>query len=102
MSDLAFVGLPIYRTHHVERGTFLVAQDMSVRNGQCIFEGVGLGRGIAYTDHITVERGYLVGPAGPKVTLVDAVNGRVVHVNADDCVPVEERYAVSTIAEALG
>lgn len=96
-------GVPIYLSHAVERGRIIIGFDPNGTSGRrVIFEGRGLGRGIAYTAP-GVERGYVVSMHNPlRYDLVDATTGRVVRVLADECVEVETRYRHPTIKETFG
>lgn len=98
-----FVGTPIYATRNIERGTFYVGQDLSRRspNGQCIFEGIGLMRGVAYRAP-GLERGYVIGQVGIRQwQMLDAVTGQLVTVSDEDAVEVEERYRWVPLHERL-
>lgn len=92
-----FIGMPIHDTYAIERGRCIVASDPAGSGVEVVMQGRGLLRGVAYRAKIAarsecVERGYLIGPAGPTCRLIDATTGAIRTVHADDCTAIEERY----------
>lgn len=84
------MGVPVYHSHHLERGKVIIGMDVARGMGsvgQMVCVGIGLGRGIPYRSPNT-KRGYLVGPAADIVKLLDVTDGKI-------------RWAFSSKCEAL-
>lgn len=81
-----FAATPVHRARNIERGRTFVSKAGG------IFAGVGLLRGVAYTIPGTVERGYVLRSGGSTADLLDAVTGKVVTVDPDECIEVDPRY----------
>lgn len=97
----SLLAVPVLSSYHIERGTFMVGMDFGVGGpGRCIFEGLGLLRGVAYTAP-DVQRGYLVSQHGPTCHFLDAATGKIVEARSDEAVEVEERYRSGRLSDLI-